>query len=341
MKRIMVLIGIVLSLLLGHVSFAQDDVPPPTGEIIYQAFDMETQVGSLMIMGADGSNARRLIEDPVAVMTHPTLQHAFPLVVQDLTHDMCFQGLAVLEADAAQLVQIPEPCEAFGGAMRFVDAVNLTFPGGTKIGVISHDEYDLYVYDLRAATATNVTNTVYDPATGAGQELGFSWSPGGDQIAFFDHNGISVMAADGTDRRELIPGASYPLWSPDGNWLSVDVDGAVGAYNFADGTVRILMEGEDVMRLGWSPDSTTIVFRRHRDCAIGTVTLDGEVKVFLQAVGGAYSTPIGWSPDGHYILFAAGEALAEYELFLLNVHDGSVTQITDDDTGKWPIAWLW
>jgi dipeptidyl aminopeptidase/acylaminoacyl peptidase len=133
------------------------------------------------------------------------------------------------------------------------------------------------------------------------------WSPDGARIAFIDNAGISVINADGSDRRQVAAGAPhavYPAWSPDGreivfsggNFDRIEIVGA-------DGSNRRTVLGPDAFEYTapvFGPDGTRIAFVSNR-------------------------------PDGGF-----GEVL---EIFVMTAAGANVTRITTDDTENAHLDW--
>ncbi len=91
-----------------------------------------------------------------------------------------------------------------------------------------HREGDFEVLRIDAAGGEerNLTNT-------PGDDKWPAWSPDGKQIAFISDDDVHVMAADGTNRRNVskTPGLyeNHPNWTPDGRltFLQHDESGPV------------------------------------------------------------------------------------------------------------------
>ena len=108
-----------------------------------------------------------------------------------------------------------------------------------------------------------------DPETGAERDLGpggsASWSPDGSRIAFLDVATVSVMDADGSNRRRLGESTSdrRPVWSPDGRRLAFATgqpqSTALVVADAATGERRELVRGASLTWMpAWSPDGARI-----------------------------------------------------------------------------------
>jgi dipeptidyl aminopeptidase/acylaminoacyl peptidase len=160
-----------------------------------------------------------------------------------------------------------------------------------------------------------------------GRDLAYSWSPGGERIAFIhavedtQDADIFSMAADGSDVRRLTdePGVdAFPTYSPDGSKVAFQSDrgGPVDVYVMDP-------DGSDVVRLTdfdddqrddyvptWSPDGERIAFVR------GEVPPGGPGELWVIDADGSnghvlLDQPLvdfpAWSPDGTRIAFELGQ----------------------------------
>lgn len=138
-----------------------------------------------------------------------------------------------------------------------------------------------------------------------------AWSPDSTLIAFVwsndldvtdRRNGVYVLAADGSGRRQLARtngAAGRPAWSPDGRSLAFADDATIRRVDVGTGRAQQLAVHREVSPpdVAWSPDDETIAF-----------VSDGDVRV-VAASGGrparrVTTTPddqeegIAWQPDG-------------------------------------------
>jgi Tol biopolymer transport system component len=148
-------------------------------------------------------------------------------------------------------------------------------------------------------------------------EFGPTWSPAGDQLAFwrtpapFGTGSLWVMAGDGSGKRALTSDidARDPSWNADGTRLVYDL-ASNDLY-----TLRV-SDGQDRQRLtsgppfdfepAWSPNGRQIAFTRGSATGdpgdIFIVTLAGHV-VFRVTHAAAYDHQVGWAPAGHRLVF--------------------------------------
>jgi Tol biopolymer transport system component len=153
---------------------------------------------------------------------------------------------------------------------------------------------------------------------------GLSWNPEGDEIAFADTKGISVVKPDGTGLKRLTTGGEEPAWSPDGETIVFRRPPSLYAMQADGSDVHVLVEPaesiEHLYTLGspaWSPDGKRIAFVRIDLAALfepraGTIEVanaDGSgertlTSISYVAAGDAASIRPAWSPDGRSIAFA-------------------------------------
>lgn len=133
---------------------------------------------------------------------------------------------------------------------------------------------------------------------------------------------------------------SYPLASPDGQWIAFqsDRDGDFDIYvmDSSGGQVQKLTENNYIDRLAaWSPDGDWIVFS-------SDVRQDGNYDIFrvrrdgtqLEAIysSAERKSHARYSPDGRYLVFTAGDPndASTWEIIRLDLVTGERTQMTNN-----------
>jgi TolB protein len=154
------------------------------------------------------------------------------------------------------------------------------------------------------------------------RDYGTSWSPDGTQIAYdTDQEGIWIMNADGTGKRQLTDGGDmFPRWSPEGTQIAFSRNGR-GMFRAnkdlmwatshlwvvnSDGTGEHQVTSGEVGDVAgsWSPDGSKIAFLRSSADGTGLWVINsdgtGARQVAPLDLGDG---PPSWSPDGRQILY--------------------------------------
>jgi len=244
----------------------------PIPGVIAFTSDRDDGEGDIYLMNADGSDQRRLTDDPA--------YDAWPVWSPDgsqLAFTSSRNGnpdIYVMDADGGDLRQLTEDQES--------DFWPDWSPDGAQIAFVSRRDgnSELYVCD---ADGTNLQRLTTSP----GHEDFPAWSPDGTRIVFSrieGNNGTFVINADGSNEQRLLEfPVLEPAWSPDGTRIAFgsDHEGFRAIYvTDADGSnIQKLSDsraGENCP--DWSPDGTQITFASWRDG-------DGEIYV-MTADGG-------------------------------------------------------
>lgn len=159
----------------------------------------------------------------------------------------------------------------------------------------------IFVLEPDSGKYTQLTNTTH--------ALNFSpaWSPTGQEIAFDSDSGsvdfgIWVMAADGSNRRLVIPNARFGSWDPSG--LHMICEGAMGGtegvlrYDIASGATTLLRAAPQIIsRPRFSGDGSRIAYF---DDGIWVMNSDGSNARKLSGVIGFQPA---LSPDGMKMVY--------------------------------------
>ena len=245
-------------------------------------------------------------------------------------------ALTIVCTFAASLIQTPIAAAAFPGSngaiaytayLGYQADLCVMEPDGTDARILvggpgeqvdpawSADGSKLaYVHFTHDSAAhIRVLNLANGTTADLGEGFGPSWSPTGDEIVFVDQ-GITIMDADGTDRRVIDSegGGTNPAWSPDGDRIVFYDDVRDGMVD-EGGLWLISPEGGEVQRVGdggpatWSPDGERLVADGgYWQMVIFVLNADGteqEILVESRGIGRDNLNSSTWSPDGSTIAF--------------------------------------
>jgi len=176
---------------------------------------------------------------------------------------------------------------------------------------------EIYVLDLETRKVDKITNNHrYDRHP--------TWSPDGTRIAFDSiesspsvpwETHIWVVNADGTGARQVSPcNCSTPVWSPSGEELLVITNSPeqgqkqISILNMTTGVLREVTNtsSQNLYTATRDPDGARIAYAKWigRSSEIVIVNTDGR-NAQRRTIEGALVKDMTWSPNGHYLTFAA------------------------------------
>ncbi|MGO9268663.1 MAG: prolyl oligopeptidase family serine peptidase [Terriglobia bacterium] len=179
------------------------------------------------------------------------------------------------------------------------------------------------------------------------------WSPDGKWLAFQggdgDNPGLMIAQPDGSARTFLasMTGTNSPLpgqgqnvtWSPDNKQIAF-VSSTPGPETAEAGGDPMV-----ITRYLYKPTAGEGLTHFNDNRRLHIFIVDAGTKQVRQATDGTYDEhSIDWSPDGKEILFASNrepnsDEFFNYDLFALNVADGSIRRLTATESCEYAPRW--
>ncbi|KAA3643425.1 MAG: hypothetical protein DWQ07_23210 [Chloroflexi bacterium] len=126
---------------------------------------------------------------------------------------------------------------------------------------IEFNDYDVYVYEIDDASIVRLTFEDSDDAP-------LSWSPDGKYLIVSSGTGLDnqdkrffLLEVDTGNKEPLIEDKNYStgknensaIWSPDGNWIAIDVDGRICIMDLKGELYDCYTEGYKYILTDWGP----------------------------------------------------------------------------------------
>jgi len=226
----------------------------------------------------------------------------------------------------------------------------------TQIGLALND-------DLRLVDADTLAQTVLLPPSEGGE---FYYSPNGRQVAVVTPGSISLLSADGSDRRDVFtytPVRTYsefqyyaqPVWAADSSAVRVAIPpvdpvaqppASTGVWHIpTDGTPAGLISSITAApgsQFAFSPDLSHVAYLASPEGAppgdqgillVTDLTTDEAVQIYPE-VYDVY----GWAPDGRRVAFLT--ASEHSRAWIGGLDGGAVHAHGDDDTFAIDVTWV-
>jgi TolB protein len=222
-------------------------------------------------------------------------------------------------------------------------AADAVVPGGNgRIAYMGLNDIGIFTIDPDGGQRKHVTQ---------GFDVGPSWSPDGERIAYVNaiQGDVWTMRAGGGDKlRVTRNGSSFePSWSPNGKRL-VFVKGGGGDPEIftmrADGSARSRVTDNDAADFDpdWSPTGKRIVFARARhgdNPDLFKVDPDGTNTQRITNTAARYEVTPAWSPSGRKIAFASGRSGEDEEIYAMRSDGSKRKRLTENDYVDSDPAW--
>ena len=204
-------------------------------------------------------------------------------------------------------------------------------PDGKKIAFVSNrnnvnkDRKQIWVIDADGKNPIRLTDGLVDSFP--------DWSPDGTKIVYDTHGGITVMDADGNNKRVFSRRGFHPSWSPDGKRIAfISFRNGNGAQLYVmdvDGRNRLRLTHDFVRKRlpSWSHNGKRIAYVG--DNVIWVVDSDGKnPRQLTEHVTEEHPT---WSPDSESIAFHSfGRDPGIVGIYTVDVTNGDVDALPRD-----------
>ncbi len=223
-----------------------------------------------------------------------------------------------------------------------VDEYPTWSPDGKKIAFVSNrngGHQQIWVIDADGKNPIRLTDGLVD--------WGPDWSPDGTKIVYDtvrvpeDHNlapgGITVMDADGNNKKVFRNRGYHPSWSPDGKRIVCVNDGQIYVIDADGRNSEQLTHDVGFKRMpSWSHDGTLIAYLANHRIWV----MDGNGKNERRLTKINSDEHPTWSPDSESIAFHSFQR--GVGIYVVDVTSGAVdTLLRDPDFGNYDPDWLY
>jgi serine/threonine protein kinase len=167
-----------------------------------------------------------------------------------------------------------------------------------------------------------------------------SVSPDGRHLALLlpdPETSIAAVWIRSLDRPELVrlngtDGATYPFWSPDGQYLAFFAPGSLKRYVFPDGPVQEIAAVPTGRGGSWGADGTILISDDKYGPLYRVPAAGGELARITEdraSEGVSHRWPV-WLPDGEHFLYIEHGSVVTGELRIGSIHGGSSRRLASN-----------
>lgn len=285
------------------------------------------------LVSLDGGSAQSLpVNGSVSFQDVPEGSHQVAL--SDLASNCTLAGSSVRNVDVLD-----------GQTTEEVFAVTCEWTSHIAFTSGRDGDYEVYVMNPDGTGLINLTNN-------AASDIGSSWSPDGNRVAFRRNGDIYVVdrVQGGETRLTYDPATDRgPAWSPDGSRIAfmsfrTGYSDVFVARPDGTGLVNLTNSPSDDDEVSWSPDGSQVIFSSNRtgNYELFVINADGTGLTNLTNSPARDGTP-AWSPDGLHIAFWSdrdGNGLVgNGDLYLMDADGSNVVRLTVDPENSSAPVW--
>jgi hypothetical protein len=286
------------------------------------------------------------------------IKEAFGLDIEDFNRE--FQRY-LRERYLPYLLEKKEPGD-YGREIGFKRPGVFTFaptvsPGGELVAVLANRKMELDLWVVSGSDGSPIRNVTkgftndwqYLVAEVFEGKRDLAWSPAGDEVAVFvrkeNRRNLVIFNPRTGKRIKMIPMPglalqSSPAYSPDGRRIAfaANVAGIYDIYSYDLITKEVVNHTDDPYVDGnpmWSADSTTVLYNRRINAyqKVFEVLVNDPTRKTQLTFGQSSDIMPSYSRDNHRVYYSSDRGDGIFNLFELDLRNGSERRLTDVSTG--------